>query len=89
MDFPADPISPIDITPAMQKCTDTNILEAYKGRSDYLFVLADYRAVKDSHFDQLAILALGHRGVIVTTEGKDVDFVSRFFAPAYGIRKTL
>ncbi len=38
-----------------------------------------------SHFDQSAISALGHRGVIVTAEGNDVDFVSRFFAPAFGI----
>lgn len=85
LDFPADHLTSIEVTPAMQKCTDTNILEAYKGRSDFLFVLADQRAVKEGHFDQWAISALGHRGVIVTAEGKDVDFVSRFFAPAYGI----
>jgi PhzF family phenazine biosynthesis protein len=85
LDFPADHINPVAITPALQKCADTNILEAYLGRSDYLFVMADEHAVKDGHFDQHAIAALGHRGVIVTAEGKDVDFVSRFFAPAYGI----
>jgi PhzF family phenazine biosynthesis protein len=85
LDFPADHITPIEPTPAMQKCMDTNILEAYVGRSDYMFVLADQRAVKESHYDQLAISALGRRGVIVTAEGKDVDFVSRFFAPALGI----
>jgi PhzF family phenazine biosynthesis protein len=85
LDFPADHITPIEPTPAMQKCMDTNILEAYVGRSDYMFVLADQRAVKESHYDQLSISALGRRGVIVTAEGKDVDFVSRFFAPALGI----
>jgi len=85
LDFPADKLSPLDITPAMQKCTTANILEAYQGRSDYMFVLADQKTVKESHFDLLAISALGYRGIIVTSEGKDVDFVSRFFAPAYGI----
>jgi len=85
LDFPADHITPVAITPAMQKCTDHHILEAYLGRSDYLFVLEDQRAVVNGHFDQQAIVALGHRGVIVTAEGKDVDFVSRFFAPAFGI----
>lgn len=85
LDFPADHFVPIEPTAAMQKCMDTNILEAYEGRSDYLFVLADQRAVKESHFDLHAISALGRRGVIVTAEGKDVDFVSRFFAPAFGI----
>jgi PhzF family phenazine biosynthesis protein len=85
LDFPADHIRPITVTAAMQKCTDTHILEAYAGRSDYLFVLTDQRAVQQSHFDQSAILALGPRGVIVTAEGKEVDFVSRFFAPGVGI----
>ena len=85
LDFPADHINPVPITSALQKCADTNILEAYLGRSDYLFVMADEHTVKDGHFDLHAIAALGHRGVIVTAEGKDVDFVSRFFAPAFGI----
>ncbi len=85
LDFPTDRLSPLDITPPMQKCTTANILEAYQGRSDYMWVLADQKAVKESHFDLLAISALGYRGIIVTAEGKDVDFVSRFFAPAYGI----
>ena len=85
LDFPADTLKPIDITSMMQKCTTANILEAYEGGSDYMFVLADEETVKTSHFDLLAINALGHRGVIFTSEGKDVDFVSRFFAPAYGI----
>jgi len=85
LDFPTDVLSPLKITSAMQKCTTANILEAYQGRSDYMFILTDQKSVKESHFDLLAISALGHRGIIVTAEGKDVDFVSRFFAPAYGI----
>jgi PhzF family phenazine biosynthesis protein len=85
LDFPADILTPLTITADLQKCTTANILEAYQGRSDFMFVLADEKAVKTSHFDQLAISNLGQRGVIVTAEGKDVDFVSRFFAPAYGI----
>jgi len=52
-----------------------------------MFVLADQKAVKESHFDLHAISALGHRGIIVTAEGKDVDFVSRFFAPSTGVNE--
>ena len=87
LDFPVDNLNSINITAAMQKCTTANILEAYEGRSDFMFVLADQKAVKESHFDLHAISALGLRGVIVTAEGKDVDFVSRFFAPALGINE--
>lgn len=85
LDFPADKIRPLEVTPGMKKCTTANILEAYQGRSDYMFVLSDQKTVKESHFDLLAIAALGHRGVIFTSEGAGVDFVSRFFAPAFGI----
>ena len=87
LNFPCDKIQNLAITPSMQKCMSANILEAYQGRSDYLFVLPDEKAVKESHFEIDAIRKLGQRGVIVTAEGSDVDFVSRFFAPAYGINE--
>lgn len=87
LDFPADKFIAVNVSPAMQKCTAANILEAYEGRSDYMFVLADQKAVQENHFDMFAISKLGHRGVIFTAEGKDVDFVSRFFAPAFGINE--
>lgn len=85
MDFPADQFDSIAITPQLQKCCSSHILEAYLGKSDYMFVLTDLKALRESHFDMDAIKALGHRGVIFTAEGNDVDFVSRFFAPAFGI----
>lgn len=85
LDFPADKLSPLEITGAMKRCTTANILEAYQGKSDFMFVLSDQKTVKDSHFDLHSIAALGNRGVIFTSEGTGVDFVSRFFAPAYGI----
>ena len=52
---------------------------------DYLAVFEDEGAVLalQPHFDLLAQLDL--RGVIVTAPGKSVDFVSRFFAPKYGV----
>ena len=85
LDFPTDMLSSLNLTAAMQKCTTASILEAYQGRSDYMFVLADEKSVKESHFDLYAISSLGRRGVIVTALGTNVDFVSRFFAPALGI----
>ena len=87
LDFPSDTFHSVPVTAEMQKCTSTNILEAYLGRSDYMFVLADEHAVKESHFDIPAIGALSQRGVIVTAQGKEVDFVSRFFAPGVGINE--
>ena len=45
---------------------------------------ADVIALKPD-FNALSKLDL--RGVMVTAKGKDVDFVSRFFAPRYGINE--
>jgi predicted PhzF superfamily epimerase YddE/YHI9 len=57
-----------------------------------LLVADDYLAVYDSEAtvrsispDQGLLSRLGLRGVIVTAPGTEVDFVSRFFAPRFGI----
>ncbi len=52
---------------------------------DYLAVFEDEETVLalQPHFDLLAQLDL--RGVIVIAPGRSVDFVSRFFAPKYGV----
>lgn len=85
LDFPSDQYQPLDISEVMKKCTNAHIKEVYKGTRDYMFVLENQQAVVNSSFDQSAILQLGHCGLIVTAPGEDVDFVSRFFAPAYAI----
>jgi PhzF family phenazine biosynthesis protein len=85
LDFPADHFQTVEISALMKSCTNATILDAYKGTRDYMFVLENQGAVVDSSYDQMAILQLGHCGVIVTAPGEDVDFVSRFFAPAYAI----
>jgi PhzF family phenazine biosynthesis protein len=85
LDFPTDPYQPVYISSVMKTCTTATILEAYKGERDYMFVLKNQDAIVNSSFDQSAILQLGHCGLIVTAAGEEVDFVSRFFAPAYSI----
>lgn len=85
LDFPMDPHQSIDINETLQNCTNATIREAYRGTRDFMIVLEDQQAVLNSTFDQTAILQLGHCGLIVTAPGEDVDFVSRFFAPAYAI----
>lgn len=55
--------------------------------------LADYHMavfdnpgqIRDLSPDFHAVAALGHTGLIATAPGDDVDFVSRFFAPAVGV----
>ncbi|GLQ32183.1 PhzF family phenazine biosynthesis protein [Litoribrevibacter albus] len=52
---------------------------------DYLVVLPSEEDVRAISPDFKILAQLDRRGVIVTAPGKDVDFVSRYFAPAFGI----
>ncbi len=84
MNFPAVPPKPCD--PPHQ------LLDGLGQRPDEVLVADDYMAVFDSEAvircispDFSKLLELDRRGVIVTAPGTDVDFVSRFFVPKYGI----
>lgn len=52
---------------------------------DYVAVFDNEPTVRTVSPDFMKLRELELRGVIVTAPGQDVDFVSRFFAPKYGI----
>lgn len=69
-----------------------NLVEALGARPLELFCGTDYMAVFDSEAsiraiepDMALLSRLALRGLIITAPGQSVDFVSRFFAPRYGI----
>ena len=84
MDFPAE---------TLKTCpTPEELVEALGKRPTEVLAGSDYVAIFDSEedigeikpdFSKLANLGL--RGVAITAKGNDVDFISRFFAPKYGI----
>ncbi len=86
MDFPASP-------PAL--CAIPEIIGRALGRQPReVWAAEDYLVVFDTQAEVLAIKPdfallsrLDLRGVIVTARGDEVDFVSRFFAPKYGINE--
>lgn len=52
---------------------------------DWLVRLDSEETLRHLDPDMSLLRQLDRRGVIVTAEGRDCDFVSRFFAPKYGI----
>jgi predicted PhzF superfamily epimerase YddE/YHI9 len=85
MDFPVDSFHNIPVSNEIKSCFDKEPTEAYKGKTDYMLVYkseADIRNIKP-HF--AAMSAFNARGIIITAQGDNVDFVSRFFAPQSGI----
>jgi len=84
MDFPAQPPQPCE--------TPRELVVGLGAEPIEVLVADDYIAVFDSEYAVRALFPdfgilheLALRGVCVTAPGKDVDFVSRFFAPKVGI----
>ncbi|HCC54433.1 MAG: isomerase [Deltaproteobacteria bacterium RIFOXYD12_FULL_55_16] len=84
MDFPASPATPCGISETLIQGLGRRPLEVLAA-DDYLAVFDSEEAVRAITPDQALLGRLDLRGVIVTAPGTGVDFVSRFFAPKFGI----
>lgn len=87
LDFPTDSIERLtdDYITILEKCIGTKPIESFKGKTDYIAVLENENGLINLRPDFNEIFKLKARGLIVTSKGNDVDFVSRFFAPQSGI----
>lgn len=84
MDFPAEPPLPGDIDSAVLEALGARPREVWSGR--YGLLVFDREAdIRRLQPDFRALAACGARPVIATAPGEQVDFVSRFFAPALGV----
>jgi PhzF family phenazine biosynthesis protein len=84
MDFPACRPKPCAAPEILVKALGQRPLEVLAA-DDYLAVY-DSEAIIRAITPDFALLAqLDLRGVVITARGTDADFVSRFFAPKYGI----
>jgi predicted PhzF superfamily epimerase YddE/YHI9 len=87
LDFPTTPDEPIDPPAGLVEAVGARPLYVGRSRFDFLFELADETAVRNVRPDFGKLRGFAARGVIVTSRADDagVDFVSRYFAPAFGI----
>ncbi|KAA3595762.1 MAG: PhzF family phenazine biosynthesis protein [Calditrichaeota bacterium] len=87
LDFPIKEITKTEIPKLAVEAFGKMPLEAYNS-DDLLLVFDDEDFVKKvkPNFEILKKLT-GFRGVCITSKGKDFDFVSRFFAPIFGINE--
>jgi predicted PhzF superfamily epimerase YddE/YHI9 len=84
MDFPARPGTAVAVTPAMSAVLGIAPIEAWLAR-DLMLVFADEDEIRSLQPDMTRVAALDAFAVIATAPGREVDFVSRFFAPRAGI----
>jgi PhzF family phenazine biosynthesis protein len=86
MEFPARPLHPIDPPRGLEAALGKKPSEVLKAR-DVVAVFPKEEDVAGIAPDFPGLAALDTFAVAVTAPGKDVDFVSRFFAPSRGINE--
>ena len=84
--FPADKVEQVDITPDLESCFDKKPKAAFKGKTDFMLVYETEEAIQEIK-PNLEKISKYARGIIVTSKGNSVDFVSRFFAPQVGVNE--
>lgn len=84
LDFPARPATRTQILSELNAALGIEPDEVWKAR-DYMAVYQTEQQVRALAPDMTKLAALDTFAVIVTAPGKEVDFVSRFFAPGRGV----
>lgn len=87
LNFPTDKIEKVDIPEFLLKAFHEIPVEAYKGNLDYMLVFESQKQVEEGNPVLDLVAQSGTRGVIITAKGNDMDFVSRYFAPQFGINE--
>ena len=87
MDFPSEPATLGFPGELIDNALNTACLKHAANRMDAIAEVDDEKTLRELRPDMTAIAALEVRGLIVTApaEDPDLDFVSRFFAPQFGV----
>ena len=85
LDLPSNPPQAVALPDGLADAMGADVAESYIGRDIYLLILEDEAAVARLAPDFARVAELTEHGVIASAPGDEVDFVSRFFAPAIGI----
>ena len=84
LDFPQQVPVPCTVPEPVRQVFGSHVTACLK-HEDYLVVLDDEATVRTANPDVHTFKQLDLRGVMITAQAKDYDFVSRFFAPNCGI----
>jgi PhzF family phenazine biosynthesis protein len=84
MNFPIQDIQPCNVPQKLLDAFETTPLVCFSGM-DYILVFETENEVLHTQPNLELLNEIDLRGVIVTSKSKMYDFVTRFFAPKYGI----
>lgn len=86
MDFPSQPAVRCEIPQQILEAFDETPIECLKSE-DYIVVFDNEETILNSNPKLSLLSELDLRGVAITSKSKKYDFVTRFFAPKYGINE--
>jgi PhzF family phenazine biosynthesis protein len=84
MDFPSRLPKPCEAPPDLLEGLGQKPVEALRSE-DYFIVFPNEDVIRGLSPDMTKLKQVDLRGIIVTARGREVDFVSRFFAPKLGV----
>jgi len=87
LDFPVHKPTQIEINDAIRKCFDKEPLEVLQNGFYLLVVFDSEDYIRDIQPNFELIKQIHSHAVIISSQGKDADFVSRMFAPNEGINE--
>lgn len=85
LNFPADRLQEVSSVPELDRGLGLKTSKTFKGKTDYMLIFENEEEIRNMSPDFAAIGKVQARGIIVTSKGNQVDFVSRFFGPQSGI----
>ena len=85
LNFPVDKLIEQDNYDEIEEMIGVRPIYICKGRDDYLAILKSQTNVENLDPDFMKLKHLDSRGLIVSAEGSDCDFVSRCFFPRTGV----
>ncbi len=84
LDFPAQVPSPCDVPDALVDSLQRAPVDCLR-HDDYVLVFDDETFVREVTPDLHRLAEVDCRGVIITSQARDYDFVARFFGPRAGV----
>ena len=85
LNFPSDELLEVTEVPHLKEALGSKPIKIFKGKTDYMLIYDKQQDIEKMTPNFFLLDKVPARGVIVTAPGKEVDFVSRFFAPQCGI----
>ncbi|KAF3978565.1 MAG: PhzF family phenazine biosynthesis protein [Methylococcales symbiont of Iophon sp. n. MRB-2018] len=86
MNFPSQPPIKCPVPKQLLEAFDEDPIECLRSE-DYVLVFKNEESILNANPNMSLLSELDLRGVVITSTSESYDFISRFFAPKYGINE--